>query len=183
MREGTPKSLMALGMRAVELQDSIFLVRWVIGHPSTLTLSGEEVTAENAPQVLERLERERASVDAQIEISGSRPVAGDYALEKPAKKACTTFGGRPLHYPLKATVLQAKNGIEIHGEGLVGCGLIVGNLIVMKDQECAGTSPGRLLAVAIDGAIKDLTLYEDIYGNPRDTGCSLGTLTRVEAPK
>ncbi len=183
MREGTPKSLMALGMRAVELQDSIFLVRWVIGHPSTLTLNGEKVTAENAPQVLERLERERASVDAQIEISGSRPVAGDYALEKPAKKACTAFAGRPLHYPIKATVLQAKNGIEIHGEGLVGCGVIIGNLIVMKNQECVGTSPGRLLAVAVDGAIKDLTLYENIYGNPGDTGCSLGTMTRVEAPK
>ena len=183
MREGTPKSLMALGMRAVELQDSIFLVRWVIGHPSNLTLSGEKVTAENAPQVLERLERERASVNAQIEISGSRPMAGDYTVEKPAKNPCSTFGGRPLHYPIKATVLQAKNGIEIHGDGLVGCGVIVGNLIVMKTQECTGTSPGRLLAVALDGAIKDLTLYEDIYGNPKDAGCMLGSATRAEAPK
>jgi hypothetical protein len=60
---------------------------------------------------------------------------------------------------------------------------MVGNLIVMKSQECGGTSPGRLLAVAVDGAIKDLTLFEDIYGNPTDTGCSVGTMTRVEAPK
>ncbi len=183
LREGTPKSMLSLGMRAVEVQDSIGLVRWVAGHPSTLMLGKEKVTSENAREVLDRLEGERKSLDAAMELMGSSPVAGNYSLGDPAKNKCKAFGDRPLDYPVRISVVQAKNAVELRGKGIAGCGVVVGNLVVMKDQECGGTTPGRLLAVAADSAIKDLTLYENVYDNAGNPGCLLGTLTRVEAPK
>ena len=190
LRPPTAKSVIDLGMRAVELQDQIGLVRLAADGKATVHLGKETVTKENGSEVLDRLQGERKKLDAWMELIGATPVAGDYLLDEPAKKKCQALNGRPLDYPVRVRVVQAKgsagipgNAVELQGGGIAGCGVAIANFIVMKAQGCGGTTPGRLLAVTSDRGIKDLTLYEDIYGNPRDAGCLLGTLTRVEAPK
>jgi TPR repeat protein len=190
LRPPTAKSVLELGMRAVELQDQIGLVRFAAAGKATVHLGQETVTQENAPGVLDRLQGERKKLDAWMELIGSTPLAGDYVLAEPAKNTCRVLNGRSLDYPVPVRVVQARgnasntgNAIEIQGSGLAGCGVVIANFIVMKAQGCGGTTPGRLMAVTSDRGIKDLTLYENVYGSTRDPGCLLGTLTRVEAPK
>ncbi len=75
------------------------------------------------------------------------------------------------------SVVQTNNAIELTGKELYACGVVIGNLVVMKDQQCAGTSPGRILAVASDEGIRDLTLLESAGASG---SCKLGNLARVQ---
>jgi len=172
--------MLKVAMQAVDLDDRIGLVRFLMTHPMTLTLGTEKVTQENAKDVLARLERERSSLDSPMERMGTRDAGGDYTLGEPAANKCKVFRDRPLQYPVKVSVVQTKQSVELRGEGIDGCGYVVGNLVILKDVSCTGTSPSRLLGVVTDTGIEDLTLIHDRTDN---TSCKLGSLTRLTGPR
>jgi hypothetical protein len=172
----TLEGMLKLGTRAVDLDDQIGLVKFLITHPMTLMLGTEKVTQENAKDVLARLEAERISLNYPMKRMGVGAAGGDYTLGEPAKGKCKVFKDRPLQYPAKVSVIQTEQSIELHGDGINGCGYVLGKLIVMKAQSCGGTSPSKLLAVVTDTGIEDLTL---IYDRKGDTSCKLGSLTRL----
>lgn len=171
----TLEGMLKLGTRAVDLDDQIGLVKFLITHPMTLTIGTEKVTQENAKDVLARLEAARISLNYPMKRMGVGTAGGDYILGEPAKGKCKVFKDRPLQYPVKVSVIQAEQSIELRGDGINGCGYVLGKLLVMKAQSCSGTSPSKLLAVVTDTGIEDLTLVHDRKG----AECKLGSLTRL----
>ncbi len=178
-RQSTAKTILKIALQAVDLDERIGLVKFLMTHPMTLTLGTEKVTQENAKDVLARLERERRSLDDSMERMGTTGAGGDYTLGEPATNKCKILGDRRLEYPVKVNVARTKQSVELRGEGIAGCGYVLGNLLVVKDVTCSGTSPSRLLGVVTDTGIEDLTL---IYDGTGDTSCKLGSLTRQTGP-
>ncbi len=165
-----------MGLRGVQLQDWIGTLRWAVPKGVRVTLGTEEVTSENGKQVLARLEKEQGDLLASMEKLGVPRLAGDYLLNEPPKDGCGSFQGKKLSYPIKVSIAQTKNSIELKSPEVYGCGVAVGNLLVMKAQPCEGTTPMRLLGVVSEKGIDDLSFLESVNAPGL---CHLGSLTRA----
>lgn len=176
-RSGTESSI-ELAMRAVDLDDQIRLVNLPLTRENvTVVLGGRgSVTHENAKDVLEQLERERREITGKMGPLGFAEVGGDYDLHEAAKDQCKLFKDRPFDASGLVTMAQNGQALELKGKDLIGCGVIVGGVVVMKTQECGGSSPFRIV-----GIVTGQGIYM-VLRNQRDTShCSLGTLTRHSA--
>lgn len=177
--EKSPKSgpsSMDMALRAVELQDWIGTLRWAVPKGVRVTLGREEVTSENGKQVLQRLEKEERDLLQAMEKVGVPKIAGDYALEEPSTKPCGSFQGKALSYPIRVSIVQTGNTIELKSPEVYGCGVVVGKLVVMKGQACGGTAPTRLLGAVSEKGIDDLSFLESVNAPGL---CRLGNLTRA----
>jgi hypothetical protein len=170
------KSPMEAALRAVELQDWLGTLRWAVPKGVRVTLGTEEVTSANGTQVIARLEKEQEELAAAMEKLGVPSVAGDYVLNEPPNGKCPTFQNKAVSYPVKVSVTQTKNAIELKSPEVYGCGVVVGNLVVMKAQGCGGTTPMRILAVVSENGIDDLSFVESVNASGL---CHLGNLTRA----
>jgi len=165
-----------MALRAVQLQDWIWTLRWAVPKGVHVTLGTEEVTSENGKQVLARLEKEQSDLLASMEKVGVPRLAGDYVLNEPPKDKCGGFQGKPLSYPVKVSIAQTKNVIELKSPEVYGCGVVVGNLVVMRAQVCEGTTPMRILGAVSEKGIDDLGFLESVNASGL---CHLGSLTRA----
>lgn len=173
-----------LAWRAVDLDDALWILDTMFTRriaPGTLHLEGEKVTDANAKGVVERLQRERRDLAGEMERVGSSDIRGDYELRlAPGDECGATKASQEksagLQQPVR--IVQKKNAVELKGEGLQGCGVVVGDVIVVKPQKCEGTTPFRLIGKETDQGI-EMTFLD------KDSGrrCVLGTLAKPSTPR
>jgi TPR repeat protein len=179
--EPTPQPVPGdLAWRAVELDDRLWVLdtMFVRSGGGTLHLDEEKVTVENSKEVMERLKRERQTLGDEMARAGFRTVDGDWELRPMVGKECKIPEQRSseLYGPVKLT--QIKHDVRLKGELLTACGVIVGDVMVMRPRACEGTTPFRLVGVVTDGGI-EMTFRDTSSGYQ----CGVGTLTRSSPHK
>lgn len=170
-------SAMDVALRAVALQGEIWTLRWAVPKGVRVTLGTEVVTAENGREVLARLEKDRSDLDEAMAKVGAPDLTGEYLLNEPAKDKCAVFESKRLVYPVKVTIAQNRNSIELKSSPFNGCGVVIDRLLVLSAQPCEGTSPRRILAAVSANGIDDLTLLESADA---PTSCRLGDLRKAK---
>jgi hypothetical protein len=109
---------------------------------------------------------------------GFSNISGDYELRPATGDECKVSKAQLSDVLRPVSVVQSKHTVEFKGKGLVGCGVVVGTVVVMKPRECGGTTPFRLVGKVTDPGI-EMTIWDKTSG----THCFLGTLTRRSAQR
>lgn len=169
-----------LAWRLVNLDDSLWIVDTMFGKrpTGTLRLQGEEFTGANAKEVQARLHRQKKELADELESIEVPDARGKYALQVGERDECgVSKSARSATLLKPVRIVQNEHEIEFEGEGLKGCGVVAGDVIVLKTP-CGGTSPYRLIGKATDSGIEITT-----WDTSSDKHCLLGKLTRATGPR
>jgi hypothetical protein len=164
-----------LAMGAVDLDYKITLINAFLPHvTNAIHLGNEEITHENAKDVLARLQRERQTLTDEIDREGFSNIGGDYDLRQAAQGGCKDVSADAFG---PVSVVQNQHAVEFKGKA-PGCGVIVGTVVVLKPGECAAVSPLRLV-----GIVKDQGIAMMFLDSSAGIHCPLGGLTKRSAER
>lgn len=161
-----------LALDTVNLDHKIALINAFLPHvKDSLQLGKETITHENAKDVLQRLQGERKAFDEEIDREGFSNIAGEYEWQG-TQSECK-LAGLPSDSSGRVTVVQDGHAVEFKGKGPSGCGVTVGEVILLEAGECGKISPTRLLGRTHDRSIKML-----LFAPGSDVRCDAGVLTK-----
>jgi hypothetical protein len=160
-----------LAMLTVNLDYKIAAVRTFLPMvKDALHLGEEEITHQNAKDVLERYQRERRVLTEEIDREGFSRIGGDYDWRRETQDECK-LKELPSDPSGQVTVIQNGHEVEFKGKGLEGCGVVVGTIAVLKTGKCGGVSTMRLVVGTDQGRMVLLDTGSGIR-------CDAGTLTK-----
>jgi hypothetical protein len=135
-----------LATLAVNLDYSIAFINFYLPRVTgTISLGKEKITHENAKEVLGRFQRERQALSEEIDREGFSNIGGDYDWHRELQNECKLKEFIPSDASGPVTAVQNGHVVEFKGRGLAGCGVVVGDMVVLTVGDCGGFSSIRLV--------------------------------------
>lgn len=150
------------------VQDELFAPFDTLQQESSTHAGSEKVTQADAGGAANRFTRRKQLLIDEMSRRGSRNIAGTYDVQRDTKNEC----GLPPDALGPVTVIQDGNILELKGDDpLVGHGVIVDTVVVIKPGDRGRTTPRRLLGTVMNDNI-------EIALSDGSSSCKIGILAK-----